>query len=336
MSMQGFGGWTADQINSSMGMGPGGAGSFNQGVFDAAIGGMNPAYTPYVGGYPSFGEASPVGPGTGLSSFSGKSLIGTKGGDAGIAGWGSAPISPTFSDRWGNTPYDPVYQVPDIIANGGYQPAPQPPAAAAPYDSGIRTGMGGGGWDTQNQFGQPYSPYGGRPYDEGDPTTWGAIGWSDAALGYSSPMITGKEAQALWQKQSGQGPGQAYGPGYVDNTWGAINENQAQQAQRDAIARATIQYQQQQQQQQKMPSAVFGGHEAEAMWRDPFAQRGYNLGATGIYQDPFGGYNSSNAVAPNGLSGNLSKPDYQYGGFGDDNQVFGPTFGQSAGGYGGG
>ena len=197
MSMQGFGGWSADQINNSMGMGPGGAGSFNQGVFDAAIGGMNPAYTPYVGGYPSFGALAAPGtysPGNagGLSSFSGqplpggsksggatkgldpRTMFGGAGADSGIAAWGSQPISPPA----------PAYTPP---------PAPQ----------------GGGGWDTSDQWGRPYappaapapapspspwpgwidaannqgSPQGG--YDPEDPSTWGAIGWSPEAIGGS-------------------------------------------------------------------------------------------------------------------------------------------------------
>jgi hypothetical protein len=85
----------------------------------------------------------------------------------------------------------------------------------------------------------------------------------------------------------------------------------------------------------RMPSAVFGGYRAEDMWRDPFAQPGSgNLGATGIYQDPFGGFYSADEVARNGVWG-PPHPDYQQQGLYQDDPMpwLGNFFGnQSPGG----
>jgi hypothetical protein len=207
----------------------------------------------------------------------------------------AAPAQSSFTDRWGATP-TPAPQLPDLITNGGYPS----------FD--------------QRWGDMPYNPYQTPSMPSAGVLNYGGLSPQDYKT-FSG--IVGKEAAEVWAKQQGLG-GQPYGPGYFDNTFGSANT--ANQNSRDAIAAAWMK-QNPSSGSGQMPNAVFGGQQAEDYWRDPFSfsqpgGSGY-LGATGIYQDPFGGYNSSLDVGAKGLEGR-PKPDYQYGGFGYD-QMFDPA-----------
>jgi hypothetical protein len=198
--------------------------------------------------------------------------------------WSNVPPQSSFADRWGSTAYTPQYQLPTMIT--------------------------GGAWGTGGSA--PYTP----PSGGGDP--YGGIGKKDFM---QFAGIVGQEAANLWaqqqQKASGLG-GQPYGPGYFDNTFGSANA--ANQSSRDRVAAAWM-AQNPYSGSGQMPSAVFGGSQAEAYWRDPFSYSrpggSGNLAAGGIYQDPFGGFYPGAEVARNGVSGR-PLPDYQYSGFNYD------------------
>jgi hypothetical protein len=186
----------------------------------------------------------------------------------------AAPAQSSFADRWGTTSYTPQTQLPTMITGGAWGTG-----GSAPYAGG---GGGYGGLSPQD-----YMQFAG---------------------------IVGQEAAALWaqqqQKAAGLG-GQPYGPGYFDNTFGSANA--ANQNSRDAIAAAWM-AQNPYSGSGQMPSAVFGGRQAEDYWRSPFAGQGYSMGAGGIYQDPFGGYVPSTKVGADGLPGDYA-PRYDAGTF---------------------
>jgi hypothetical protein len=177
------------------------------------------------------------------------------------SGGGGAPAA-SFNDRYSfggdyaGLPSEIMTGQSDAWSAPAWQPAADP--------GGIRGGMGGGAWDTQDQWGRGYTPpvqnYGGW-----EPASAYPLGGGGALPDYNSNMWGGLDYATFNNIRNGfdpngnptgspqaaaqaygvpfderfsafsPGTGSSYGPGYFDNTFGAANDMQSS---RDAIARA--------------------------------------------------------------------------------------------------
>jgi hypothetical protein len=242
------------------------AGAYNQYVTDNLYGpggfGGDTAKYAYAGA--AYGRNT-----GGFGGYGGYSdPYGGAGADQGTAGWGSQPMDSgyyglsaeelhaltsgapsSFNDRYSfGAPYSGL---PPEIMTGQSDPYSWSPSAA-PY-GGIRSGMGGGAWDTQDQWGRGYTPpvqnYGGDPmaaYRMGgggalpdyNGDMWGGNSGYQPAQGYfDTNTMNWVPAPSFNDRYSSFSPGtgSAYGPGYFDNTFGSANDMQQS---RDAIAQA--------------------------------------------------------------------------------------------------
>jgi hypothetical protein len=213
-----FGTWSADQINSSMGMGPGGAGDFNQAVTNNLYGprgfGGDTAY--YAGEGAAYGRAT-----------------GGFGGEPGRVGTIGNPgtSNPGYNDYGGGADYNWVQG-----GSQGARPSSVWGQGAKGFEYGgtadidwMKAGSqgtrpseefssrfgGGGGGDTYNQFGQNYAPPQAQtPYPMTDPLNSSGYGggggggaWNTSnqfGQPYAPPRLGGAEDQA-WVRGGSQG-----------------------------------------------------------------------------------------------------------------------------------
>jgi hypothetical protein len=244
--MPDLGGMSADQINASMGFGPGGVGAQGQSQLNNIFGNFGQQTDYYSGLGAAYGRN--VGEPSGMGSVFDQSAYGMQpqqpqapsqpnapSGGGGV--YRSAPGGglyldmgdggSSFNDRFGAAPPidyrlqpTPAQQLPQGIYDGRFAPS-QPPRVNIGDDFQSRfdaMGGGGGGGGVYRS-----APGGGLYLDmSGGGGSFAPPSGSTPGGSFAPPPQSGQPQQPNFSQRFGQPAGQPYYPGYFDNTFGSV------------------------------------------------------------------------------------------------------------------